>query len=199
MMRALFGLVSVSCTVGIAWGQIAPPIPDRYGVAADPEAYPQATPQAALASSIRAISRGRIDYFAAHLLDPALVDAGVTARAERLEPAIEQEFRLLRDQQRLTTVTGTRLPATAAGLTAAIQTEAVRRAFRIFLQDIRDNLAENPDYLRDLQRFSREGQFSESDDTATATIPEFKDRAVYFKRTPYGWVVLDQRQEPAAR
>ena len=182
-----------------AVGQVAPPIPNRYGLAADVEAYPQATPQQALASTVRALERNRIEYFAAHLLDPAFADARVADRARVLEPEVEHEFRHLRDRQRATTPAGARLPSDPAGLAAAVKAEAGRRAFRVFVQDVRGMLAENPDHLRELQRFGRDATFAETGDAAKATVPDLKGREVFFKRTPHGWTVQDQRQEPAAK
>jgi hypothetical protein len=195
MTRALFGLLGF---VGVAAGQVGPPAPPRFGIAADPEAYPQATPQAALTSTVRALERGRIDYVVAHLLDPAAAEPAVLARAQALELGVEEEFRAVRDQQRRTTRAGAKLPADPAGAAAAIRNESLNRGFRVFVRDVAGNLAENPDHLRDLQRVVRDGTFTETGDAAKATVPEWKDRQVFFKRTPAGWVVLDRRQGPAA-
>jgi hypothetical protein len=46
----------------------------RYGTAPDLNAYPQATPQQALASVLKAAEDKRFDYLVAHLADPAFVD-----------------------------------------------------------------------------------------------------------------------------
>jgi hypothetical protein len=46
----------------------------RYGIAPDPKAYPQATPQEALASVLKAVEAKRFDYLAAQLADPTFVD-----------------------------------------------------------------------------------------------------------------------------
>jgi hypothetical protein len=46
----------------------------RYGIAPDPKAYPQATPQQALASVLKAVEARRFDYLAAQLADPSFVD-----------------------------------------------------------------------------------------------------------------------------
>ncbi len=48
--------------------------PRRYGIEANLRDYPQETPKEALASVLRAIERGRINFLLAHLADPAFVD-----------------------------------------------------------------------------------------------------------------------------
>jgi hypothetical protein len=50
---------------------------ERYGVAPDLKAYPQATPKEALASALKAAESGRFDYLAAQLADPVWVDERV--------------------------------------------------------------------------------------------------------------------------
>ncbi len=46
----------------------------RYGVALDTATYPQATAKQTLASVLKAIDAGKIDYLVAHLADPSFVD-----------------------------------------------------------------------------------------------------------------------------
>jgi hypothetical protein len=48
--------------------------PRRYGIEANLRDYPQETPKEALASVLRAIERGRINFLLAYLADPAFVD-----------------------------------------------------------------------------------------------------------------------------
>src|SRR5262245_47722440 len=50
---------------------------ERYGVALDAKAYPQATPKEALKSVIEAGESKKVDYVAAQLADPAFIDARV--------------------------------------------------------------------------------------------------------------------------
>jgi len=47
---------------------------ERYGVALDTTTYPQATPQEALASVLKAIEAKRFDYLIAQLADPTFID-----------------------------------------------------------------------------------------------------------------------------
>ena len=61
-----------------AFGQAEPgEVPPRFGVTAIPRNYPQSTPKEAVTSMIRALDRKRYDYLAAHLMDPAFVNAQV--------------------------------------------------------------------------------------------------------------------------
>ncbi|HEV3204553.1 MAG TPA: hypothetical protein VGY77_09225 [Gemmataceae bacterium] len=49
----------------------------RYGIEVDLVTYPQATPKDALASVLKAIEAGKINYLLAHLADPDWVDQQV--------------------------------------------------------------------------------------------------------------------------
>ena len=49
----------------------------RHGVAHDPKTYPQATPQEALVSVLKAVENKRIDYLTAQLADPLFIDERV--------------------------------------------------------------------------------------------------------------------------
>ncbi len=46
----------------------------RHGVALDLKTYPQATPQQALASVLKAVADKRFDYLTAQLADPTFID-----------------------------------------------------------------------------------------------------------------------------
>jgi hypothetical protein len=67
LLAALAGLV-LSCSA-LAGGKTG-----RYGVALDSSTYPQATPKEALASVLKAASKGKFDYLVAQLADPTFVD-----------------------------------------------------------------------------------------------------------------------------
>jgi hypothetical protein len=49
----------------------------RYGYEANYARYPQDTPKAALASAVKAVEAGNVEYLLAHLADPAFVDKRV--------------------------------------------------------------------------------------------------------------------------
>jgi hypothetical protein len=70
------GVLAVVIGLVLAGGALAggESVPDRYGVKADLEKYPQANPREALRSVLKAIKDKRIDYLLAHLADPVFVD-----------------------------------------------------------------------------------------------------------------------------
>jgi hypothetical protein len=62
----------------------------RYGLAADPANYPQATPKEALASALKAIDDKRIDYLLAQLTDPQFVDGRVQGNGGHFEDLVKE-------------------------------------------------------------------------------------------------------------
>lgn len=62
----------------------------RYGMEPDVEAYPQKTPKEALASVLKAIDTGRIDYLLAHLADPQFVDERVKSYAGGFDDLVKE-------------------------------------------------------------------------------------------------------------
>lgn len=77
-MHRVFALcIVLLCLIGVS-GQEAKEIPPRrYGIEANLRDFPQETPKETLASVLRAIERGRINYLLAHLTDPGFVDKRV--------------------------------------------------------------------------------------------------------------------------
>jgi hypothetical protein len=63
----------------------------RYGVEPDVLTYPQTTPKDALASALKAIEAGRINYLLAQLADPAWVDQRVKEAHDGRFEALVQE------------------------------------------------------------------------------------------------------------
>jgi hypothetical protein len=62
----------------------------RYAVERDLKSFPQATPQEALASILKAIDLNRFDYLVAQLADPTFIDPRVRRLyGGRIEPQIE--------------------------------------------------------------------------------------------------------------
>lgn len=199
-MRTVATILGVMLSVGLSFGQ-SPPVrqPDvvRDPVRLLPGQFGQSTPKDALDSAIRLIDRGRLDYLAAHLLDPAFVNAKVAERALRIEGDVEREYRRLRDIQRQDpSLPGdARLPDDPKLFEQRVRTEATLRGFRQMLADIRTTLAENPDHLNDLRRFLRRGQLLDAGDTASFTLKDVKDRTIYLKRTAAGWHLEDRMHE----
>ena len=63
---------------------------DRYGVALDEKAYPQATPKEALRSVLKAIDAAHFDYLLAQLTDPEFVDLRVKERNGKFDKVVEE-------------------------------------------------------------------------------------------------------------
>jgi hypothetical protein len=83
---------------------------DRYGVALDAKAYPQATAKEALSSVLKAVADKKVDYVVAHLADPSFVDDRVKrvyggkfaeqvddTRA-RLDPFVQKQLKRFLDE-----------------------------------------------------------------------------------------------------
>ena len=200
-MRKTLAVAVLLGAAGLAaFGQDAP-LPPRYGVPANLDLFPQDSPKAALSSVVRAVERGRTDYLVAHLIDPAFVDARVADRARLLEKQVEEDLRALRERQLDNPALAPRedrVPADPKGFAEAVRREAERRAFRLVARDIRATLDENPDHLKDLRRFLRDGQITDAGDTATAAVGAVKDRAVFFRRAGNRWYVQDRKRPEAA-
>jgi hypothetical protein len=196
-MRKVLGVTVLVLLTGWVAGQPQPAPPEpRYGVAPSTEAYPQATPQAALASVLKAADKNRWEYLTAHLLDPKFVDKRVGERADKLLPEVERELQAERDARR-TGPREARLPEDPSGFADLVRAEATQRAFRQFTQTVRATLAENPDHLKELRRFALNGTYTAGGDVGQVTLPGLKDRAVYFRKVGDRWHVED-RQKPDA-
>jgi hypothetical protein len=78
MRRLIALLIGTVCASGAPAQQPKDTKPDkRYGIEADLLTYPQAEPKETLASVIKAIDGGRINYLLAQLADPDWVDQRV--------------------------------------------------------------------------------------------------------------------------
>lgn len=185
-MRPFLSLVAGLLFTGVAAAQ-PDAVPPRFDVIHNPDVYYQDTPQRTLNSVLEAMSRDRYDYVAAHLLDPTFVDA----RLGRTEAYFE---RVAADQIAQTLAGSTQR---AADLDARVRIVGLRLNFQNLIGQIRQKLADQPDNLRDLRRFARDGQFQVAGDTATATLPDVKDRALYFKKVGDRWFLENRKEERA--
>ncbi|HEX3148510.1 MAG TPA: hypothetical protein VHR66_10525 [Gemmataceae bacterium] len=183
-MRPLLSLAAGLLLTAIAAGQDVAP---RFEILHNPDLYLQETPQQTLASVIIAVGRERYDYLAAHLLDPAMIDA-----------------RLATNQAYFERVSGEQIVSTAAGaalrpadLEIRVREVATRANFQNLTAQIGRKMVDEPDNFRDLKRFAREGQFQVAGETATVTIKDVKDKALYFKKVGNRWF-MDNRKEDAA-
>lgn len=202
-MRKFLSLVVLAGSAFTAYSQPAGVLnlpPERYGITVNFDAFPQNTPKAALGSVIRAAEKGKTDYLAAHLLEPKLIDDRVTERASQYYGVAERDLRATRDAQRndenIPRIR--RLPDDPVAFATAVGREAQARAFKVVAKDIAENLTENPDRVRDLAKFLRNGTLTEAGDTAKFTIIDVKDREVFLKKIGNQWVIEDRQSEPPA-
>ena len=168
-----------------ATAAVADPVPARFDVLHNPDLYRQDTAKAALQSILAAIERDRHDYLAAHLLDPAFVDA-------RLQTT-QAYYEKLAAEQIAATAAGARL--TAAELPARVRETATRLNFQHLAAAIQKKLADDPEDVKWLKRFARNGEFNDSGETATATLKGVKDRALYFKKVDGRWFMENRKDE----
>jgi hypothetical protein len=170
--------------------------PPRLGVKSRVKQYPQNTAKEALKSAVAAITDGDYPYLVAHLLDPKFVDDAITERARDFEPGAEAELAQLRDFQRANpnkVAPEDRVPLDPVGLRAMAAAKARERGYRQLLRDIQQKLTDDPQTVRDLRRIARDGSFADADPVSTATHPDVKGRALYFKKIGNRWF-LENRQ-----
>jgi len=179
-----FGLVLASA----AAAQLPQEIPPRYDVLYNPDLYHQDTPQQALAAVLGAIGRERFDYLAAHLLDPEYVDGRLATNQEYFERGA--------GDQRVNSAGGTTLRG--AELQGRIKDLGTRANFRTLVGQIGQQVAGEPQHVKDLRRFARAAEFQVAGDTATATLKDVKDRALYFKKVNNRWYLENRTGEAAA-
>jgi hypothetical protein len=202
-MRMMLALVVLCGCFVVARSQ--PPIsdgkaeaPPRFGIPHKGKALSQATPKETLASVIEVIDRGKIDYLVAHLLDPAFTDDRIADRARQIEPIVEAELARIRDAQ-LQAPGGVpeeqRVPVEPPTFRAAVARLAHSRATQQIVTDIRAKLTEDSEAVRDFRRFLREGTFADAEGTSKATLPDVKDRAVFFKKRGDRWFIENRQVE----
>jgi len=185
MMRPLFTLAAGLVLAAAAAAQEVPP---RYDILHNPDLYRQDTPQETLRSALGAVARDRYDYLAAHLLDPEWVDARLaTTRAY---------YERVAGEQIVSTAAGAQLKGPA--LNARVAEVSTRLNFQNLTGVIRRKVADEPAHLKDLRRFLRDGEFKVAGDTATATLRDVKDRALYFKKVKDRWFLENRMDEAAA-
>jgi hypothetical protein len=185
MMRPLF---AVAAALVLAATSVAQDVRPRFGILHNPDLYRQDTPQETLRSALAAVGRERYDYLAAHLLDPDWVDARLAVN----RPYFER-------------VAGEQIVATAAGaqlrgpaLQARVQEVGTRLDFQDLTGTIRRKLADEPDNLKEMRRFLREGEVKTSGDSATIVLKDVRDRALYFKKVKDRWFLENRKDEAAA-
>jgi hypothetical protein len=195
-MRAAFAVVLLVGVGALAHAQPNEPEP-RYGVKPRFKQYPQATPKEALRSALAAVEKGDYAYLAAHLLEPKFVEEAVVERARLFEAAAERELAQLRDFQRANpekVAVENRVPLDPKAFRAMATERARDRAFKQLQGDIARKLADDPQAIKEMRRILRDGAFADTGDSAAATHPEVKGRALLFKKFSDRWF-LENRQE----
>jgi hypothetical protein len=90
-MRLVAVLLLVGVCVAPGRGQEAKDkIPNRFGIEAKLEDFPQDTAKKALDSVIKAIEAKKIDYLLAHLADPKFVDARVRLHDNKFDDLVKE-------------------------------------------------------------------------------------------------------------
>ncbi|OWK36064.1 hypothetical protein [Fimbriiglobus ruber] len=198
-MRKILALAVLLGAATITVGQQPDgPPPIRYAVGTNVETFPQTSARETLASVVRAIERNKADYLAAYLLDPVFVDARVADRAKLIEPAVDRDLRAVRNAQRQKDVEvrpEEKLPLEPKLFDIAVREEANRRAFKLVTKDVREYLIENPDTLKDLKRFLRDGVFTDAGESASVALKDVKDRQVFLKKIGTRWFIEDRQKD----
>lgn len=166
------------------------PVPDRFGIKHKPKTYPQGSPKEVLGAVIEAASTGRADYIVAHLVEPDFINTKIAERARLLEPGIEGELVEIRNVQRqrpFAVAAGERLPDDPRAFRDVVLNRAIDRASRQVMTDVATRIADDPESIKMLRRFYREGTFADADPVSKATLPDVKDHAVYFKKVGDRW------------
>jgi hypothetical protein len=170
----------------------------KFGIPPLSGMYPQTSPKAALESAVKAIDRGRYDYIVAHLLDDAFVEGRIAARARDLTPGTEADLRAKRDRQRQDPAgvpADEKLSMEPRAFAAAVDAEARNRAFKQVVQEVKEKLGEDPEAVKELKRFARDGTVAETGDTATITLRDVKDRKVFLKKAGNRWFVENKQAD----
>ncbi len=159
----------------------------RFGVLVNEDLYKQKTPKDALGSVILAIERDRLDYLTAYLMPKDFVDGRLQKSAAYFEKIAAEQLN------------GT---AQVAGLSGAelqvrVREKAEALNFRRLTETVKAKLADEPDNLKTLKRFLREGEVTEAGDTATLTLKDVKGRSVFLRKVDGRWVFENRREEPA--
>jgi hypothetical protein len=184
MMRPL---LTVAAGLILASGAAAQEVPPRYDLLHNPDLYRQDSPQETLRSVLGAVARDRYDYLAAHLLDPEWVDARMATN--------RPYFDRVAGEQIVSTAAGAQLRGPA--LNSRVAEVSNRLGFQELTGQIRRKLADEPDNLKELRRFLRDGEFKAGGETAVATLKDVKDRALYFKKIKDRWFLENRKDEAA--
>lgn len=96
-MRNVAGItVGVSVLLGL-WGSVEAQekLVIHYGVPANYDKFPQDNPKVALASAVKTIELGQIDYLLAHLADPTFVSKRVEEYRVQIRQDLKEDAKML--------------------------------------------------------------------------------------------------------
>ena len=202
-MRTLIALSIGLGAVGLVNAQPPPPkeatIPVRFGLPYRSKTFPQNTPKQTLESVVQAVEKADVSYIVANLLDPTFVDARLAERARQLEPVVEAELLQLRQFQKKNSdrvSPEARIPDDPVKLRALIAERSKERAFRQLVRDVQDKFIDDPESMKDLRRFLRQGTFPPeggNDVTARVGLSGVTDRAVYFRKIGDRWFIENRQ------
>jgi hypothetical protein len=203
-MRRLVALFALAAVAGPALSQesiLRDEVPARFGIPGLTGLYPQTTPKAALESALKAVDKQRFDYVVAHILDEAFVETRIGKRALELAPAAEADLRARREKQRQNPAAATdvRLSMVPAEFATAVDAETRQRAYKAVVDDVKSSITDDPEGLKELRRFAREGVVAEDGDKATITLRDVRDRKVFLKRVNGRWFVENRQAETAEK
>ncbi len=206
-MRTAFVVALLLGSVALAGaqpGKDPPPVviskdPEpRYNVRARVKQFPQGTPKEALKSVLAAVEQNDYAYLVAQLLDPKFVDAAATERAKEFVPGAEAQLAQLREFQRANAAKidpASRVPLDPVAFRAVAANKARELGFKQLLKDVEQKLIDDPQVLKDFRKIAREGSFADADPAASATHPDVKGRALYFKKVGDRWYLENRLGE----
>jgi hypothetical protein len=166
-MRGVVGLVMGGCLLASAWAAAGEPLVIRYRIPANYEKYPQDTPAKALASVVKAVELGQIEYLLAHLADPAFVD-------RRVDEYKAQHSHLVKEKAR--------------------EDGRILLAFERLTNETRDHFKGEPGLVKELQRFAQKGEWETKDGIAVAQLKSIPTRRVFMKEIQKRWYLEDRQR-----
>ena len=139
-----------------------------------------------------------IRYIVAHLMEPQFIDTRLVEVAKLLEPGIEIELYKTRELQRKNPgayAPSERLPESPAAFQAVVKNVALERAFFQIVREVQDRLSGDPESIKTLRQFLRDGTVSGSDDDAKIELAGVADRFVFLKKAGNRWYIENRQTE----
>lgn len=182
-MRASFaiGLLMVLASISSAQEE------SRYNILLNQGLYNQKTPKDTVAAVITAIERERIDYLAAHLMPQAEIEARLAKTALYFEKVAAEQL--------ANSAQGANLKGPE--LQARVKEKAAILNFKNLVDSMSKKLVDEPDTLKMLKRFVREGEFNEAGDETVVVLKDVKDRKIFLKKIDGRWFFENRREEPS--